>query len=306
MQLPTLPSTVNGPFSTLLLSYRTNNGNYIYQYKLPGMERHEWPLKTDIWCKHCSHPFDTIPIPIPASIDRKRGIYGVYNICCSVGCAAAWLRDHPFPDCAYQRSLLATMATEVFEIREPIRASPPQDRLIVYGGDLTIPAFRNFTNSGIHSLTRDVPFVQHSMVIEDHVPIPHQNISSCEEDILMQDEPMTASGSVPPGGLYEDFLKEKGVCKKISSNKDSTGSKTGGRKLAGTPKTIVTSPPIEATTPNVAVHNTTSGGSKRGRRAGSTAPAKKMEEISTSKRTSPGGGTLMGFIKQPPNKKTKI
>ena len=116
--------------------------------------------------------------------------------------------------------------------------------------------------------------------------------------------PWTASGSVPPGGLYEEFLKEKVVCNKILSNKASTKSKTGGRKIAGKPKTTVLSPPIAAT-PEVAAPNTTSGGAKRGRRAGSTAPAKKMEEISAFKRTSPGGGTLMDFIKQPPNKRTK-
>ncbi len=315
--LPTLPSTIHGPFSNLLLSYRTNNGNYIYQYKLPSMEKAPWPRKTDIWCKHCSHPFDTMPIPIPATIDRKRDVYGVYNKCCSVGCAAAWLRDHPFPDSAYQRSLLATMATEVFDITEPIRSAPPQDRLIVYGGDLTIEEFRNYTNSGIQSLMRDIPFVQHPMVIEDHIPIslltetgsqinPSNNVhlASCEEDILMQDEPMTASGSVPSGGLYGDFLKEKEKSESSSSDERTTTVvaeeriSTAGSKTRKSSRVSVS----EKISKNNQEKNSNEMGGKKGRRG---AVGKKTEN-SELKRTSPGGGTLMDFMKQPPNKKTKM
>ncbi len=171
--LLTLPSPTQGSFITLL-NYRTNDGNYVYQYQLRnGMASDgkptPWPTQTNIWCKHCSHPFDTVPIPIPSSVDRKRNRYGVYNIFCSFGCAAGWLKDHNFPDVAYQRSLLATMATEIFEITEPIRAAPPQDRLIVYGGDLTIEQFRSHTNSGIRSLMRDPTFRQNMRVGEKHV-----------------------------------------------------------------------------------------------------------------------------------------
>lgn len=254
-----LPSPVHGA-PVILLNHRTSKGNYVYQRRLIGtldLERSKeepWPERTKIWCRHDSHPFDTIPIPIPCSADYRLKIYGVYGVFCSFACASAWLKERNFPDAPQQRAMLAEMAHDVFGFEGHIASAPPQDRLKVYGGDMTIEQFRAFSDSGARTFMRVPPFIQHYGVIEDHVPMPispQENSSpsnsaidnsaallhpqhsavrtvamdSCEEDVVMEELTSTATGKVPPGGMFAEFIKKhKEQQASSSSSSGSSGS----------------------------------------------------------------------------------
>lgn len=52
-----------------------------------------WPIKTDTLCHHCCHTFTTIPVPLPYSYDKVRGIYKCRGIFCSWQCVKAYNMD---------------------------------------------------------------------------------------------------------------------------------------------------------------------------------------------------------------------
>jgi len=227
-----LKSTV--AHSTRILSnQRTTNGNYIYYHNLKNPhnleEKGEWPQKTNLWCRYCCHPFDTTPIPIPVSFDRKTKQYAIYGNYCSFACASAWLREHNFPDAACQRSLLSQMARDVFDYMDPIYAAPPSERLIVFGGDMSIEDFRLYSQTGKQCFVRTVPLIGSLRMLEEHVPpgqhqgeeeqtLKQKNHNEqemttksipVEQDIVVHEETITASGRVPPGGLFQAFIEQQ-------------------------------------------------------------------------------------------------
>lgn len=213
-----LKSTV--AHSTRILSnQRTTNGNYIYYHNLNQQSKLEWPNRTSQWCRHCCHSFETTPIPIPVAYDRNTKHFAIYGNYCSFACASAWLREHNFPDVAYQRSLLAQMASQVFDYGDPIFSAPPLERLDVFGGDLSIEQFRVYTGTGKQCYVRTPPLIGSTQMLEEHIPPDvsqsmDANDNFClnmpvEQDIVVHEETITASGKVPPGGLYQEFIQQQ-------------------------------------------------------------------------------------------------
>jgi len=101
--------------------------------------------KTDIWCWWDSHPFGGLPFPLPESYHD--GTYYILGCFCSINCALAYnlyfLKDSKIyqrKSLAYQlyREMYGISSTEELDIREAM----PQKSLDVYGGDMTIKAFR--------------------------------------------------------------------------------------------------------------------------------------------------------------------
>ena len=213
-KIPVLSSPASGPFQAILLNHRTNKNNFIYQYVLPSYQKKGWPEKTSLWCYHCVHPFDSVPIPIPATVDRVTGCYGVYGNFCSFQCAAGWLRDRNFPDVSYQRSLLSSMASEIFDYLDAIKPAPPQIRLKVFGGDMSIEVFRKKKISHtIRSIVRNPPFVQYPMVIEEHTTKLKTSLSlnilnSEEEDVIWQSTHREEFNG-NENNLFANFVKKK-------------------------------------------------------------------------------------------------
>jgi hypothetical protein len=198
-------------------------------------QKGEWPHQTNIWCRYCCHPFDTTPIPMPVSFDRNIKQYAIYGNYCSFACASAWLREHNFPDVAYQRSLLSQMASDVFDYTDPIYAAPPSERLIVFGGDMTIEDFRAYSKTGKQCFVRTVPLIGSLCMLEEHVP-PNQHKREeekeekhnnqeqnqqaiisvpIEQDIVVHEETVTASGKVPEGGLFRAFIEQQQLKKDL-------------------------------------------------------------------------------------------
>lgn len=123
-------------------------------------------------------------------------------IFCSFACAAGWLRDNPSHRLAGERSLLVEMSQDVFGFNDPIYESPPQGDLKIFGGKLDVVEFRDVSaNSELRSFIRDPPFVHNSVLLEEHKIVPYGSPSRPETDLV------TASGDVPQGGLYMQYVQ---------------------------------------------------------------------------------------------------
>lgn len=124
----------------------------------------KWPTHTDAWCLNDSHPFSTIPIPIPRKYDGIRNLYYVFGNFCSVNCAKTYIIEHE-PNISSHRMLLFNqMIRRVFNIHQPVKPAPPRYRLKAYLGDLDILSYRNnFTH--ITSIILEPPFLPSTIII---------------------------------------------------------------------------------------------------------------------------------------------
>lgn len=196
---------------------------------------YKWLSHTKLRCKHCVHSFDSIPVPIPAKYFKNQQKFLVYGLFCSFSCALQFLMERNFPDKDYQISLLFTMAKMIFDILpEDIVPAPPQDRLDIFGGPYSIEHFRSLSNSEVfvRELKREVPFLPMTIGIEKQFEIlniqNHQTTGTTnsilfnpkdltnekeqnDEEFTSENAYITASGKVPIGGLFGQFLNEKKI-----------------------------------------------------------------------------------------------
>lgn len=93
------------------------------------------PLKTDLWCYHDGHPFDTPPI-----VDEQ-----VY---CSWSCRKAYLKEHPSAHSTHMLQTLPMKAHKQSGISGGICAAPPKCALNRFGGPMTIEEFRKVAITG--------------------------------------------------------------------------------------------------------------------------------------------------------------
>lgn len=104
-----------------------------------------WPARWSYWCKHCCHFFDTAPIGIPVRYDDLRERYFCIEPCCSDSCAKARIIGHGWSVGPIGLHF-STMMRKAYGMGWGYRVStaPPQSRLDVFGGDLTIEQFRTY------------------------------------------------------------------------------------------------------------------------------------------------------------------
>jgi len=215
------------PKTRVLSSTQSQNQSYIYFSKFDECGREErnlsWPKKTNIWCFHCCHPFQGVPIPIPCHYCPTREQYTVTGTYCSFACAAAWLRERNFPDATYQRSLLSRMARRIFGFIGPIQVAPPVSRLYVFGGDMSIDEFRDFTGkqNAKQCFLRSPPLVLNLKVLEEHLPFRQGNESSTSSNSSSSSSSSSSSTSgtaAPIGhGSTESLPSVDGVGESSSS-----------------------------------------------------------------------------------------
>lgn len=171
----------------------------------------EWPATTPIWCHHCVHPFDTMPIPIPISRNSKNR-YIVKGIFCGVPCGLRYIEVHGGHDAEEQKMMFRQMAKEVFQVGSAFKAHAAGDALMltVFGGMHSIEEFRNLSDSpGVTLKTLTAPFVQAQMVMEQRgVPRSLALMGSAVRNIkrpAVLPEPPTPD--IAGKGLFDDFVK---------------------------------------------------------------------------------------------------
>src|SRR5437762_605999 len=79
-----------------------------------------WPVKTDKYCEHDSHPFETQPIPAVYGKNEKKGYYLIDGYFCSWGCAKAFLQERGGSKLPLLLLLLKECAVEIFNYTEVI------------------------------------------------------------------------------------------------------------------------------------------------------------------------------------------
>ena len=123
------------------------------------------PERTDLWCSHCKHPFNTSPIGIPINyVDKKKDkiqldkdkVTGVndyfltYHIVCSWSCGLAFINDNSHKSIyKNSKSLFYSLYYKIYNKELKAEPAPSWECLDVHGGNLSIKEFRksfcNFT-----------------------------------------------------------------------------------------------------------------------------------------------------------------
>jgi hypothetical protein len=199
----------------------------------------EWPSTTAIWCHHCAHPFDTMPIPVPISRNSKNR-YIVKGIFCGVPCGLRYIEVHGGHDAEEQKLLFRQMAKDVFKLHDAFKAHAAGDALLltVFGGMHSIEAFRNLSNSpGVTLKTLTAPFVQAQMVTEQRgVPrslaLMGSEIRNIQRPSVLPDPP---APDISGTGLFDEFVKAHARHPEAAAADDG--------KSAADPKTAVTKKP---------------------------------------------------------------
>ena len=102
-----------------------------------------WPEKTQVWCWHCSHPFDNPPCFIPKVWDEKRKRIRYFGVFCSWSCAKTYNFDMGDAKASFRSELITHVARKLHKGQlQKINPAPPRQTLKVFGGYLTISEFR--------------------------------------------------------------------------------------------------------------------------------------------------------------------
>ena len=126
-----------------------------------------WIVPEGVCCWHDLHVFTSTPWPSVRSYDEKKNLYEVFGYFCSGSCAKAYMLERSHVYTAMNLMHLTHMAIHVYGIREPIICAPPQIRLSIMGGDLSITEFRQRHVNNCTSVVVAPPFVTCTMLFEE-------------------------------------------------------------------------------------------------------------------------------------------
>jgi hypothetical protein len=203
----------------------------------------EWPATTHIWCHHCVHPFDTMPIPVPIARNSKNR-YIVKGVFCGVPCGLRYIEVHGGHDAEEQKMMFRQMARDVFHVEGAFKAHAAGDALMltVFGGMHSIEEFRNLSDSpGVTLKTLTAPFVQAQMVMEQRgVPRSLALMGSAVRNIKRPSVlPEPPTPDIAGKGLFDDF---------VAAHAASQASVVGGEhKAAVEPKAAAKKPRAKKT-----------------------------------------------------------
>ena len=102
----------------------------------------EYPSSTTVWCHHCAHPFEGVPVMLPMTrcvISKRFECHGTF---CSFNCAKRQALDMNQPRSLQMCALVSQFYKIVTGVRERVVAAPPRIALKAFGGTMTIEEFR--------------------------------------------------------------------------------------------------------------------------------------------------------------------
>ena len=136
---------------------RPSNSKDVYS-KDDLMKYVRWPIKTEIVCFQCCHPFDGVPVPLPDTYDTRRKVYKCKGNFCSWQCSKSYnlnqTKNFGKGDRNMYISLLAHQTwikyrnnTKHFENMKTyctynINPAPSRELLIMFGGSMGIEEYR--------------------------------------------------------------------------------------------------------------------------------------------------------------------
>jgi hypothetical protein len=131
-----------------------------------------WPTKTDVWCFHCAHPFNTMPVPMVARYDHDRSLAVCFGNFCSPNCGRAYALDHRPLSWSQAVGFYTKILRDCFGIPAETRgrAAWPKERLKTFGGDLTIEEFREGFSTPLVMRVENVSFCMQNLSIVEVSP----------------------------------------------------------------------------------------------------------------------------------------
>ena len=169
---------------------------YSYEEALP------WPPKNwqELCCWHCCHRCPSTPVPLPNAYDRRKDVYHVFGVFCSLPCAKAYLMEHAAFSAGDRTMLLHAMATRFFgHGGEATQPAPPRHRLTMFGGDLSIEAFRS--EHQFLGTTMSPPLIS--------TPEVYERCVAPVADALFKPQPRSVPPPAAASGLFGSFVRQK-------------------------------------------------------------------------------------------------
>ena len=102
----------------------------------------QYPSSTTVWCHHCAHPFDGVPIMLPTMRCATSKRYECHGTFCSFNCAKRRALDLNQPRSFEMCALLSALYRCITGVRQRVIAAPPRIALQVFGGTMSIEEFR--------------------------------------------------------------------------------------------------------------------------------------------------------------------
>lgn len=110
-------------------------------------KNNEWPQTTNICCYWCCNQFSNPPFGIPLKYSNEK--FDVFGCFCSLECAAAFnYESRESHDEKCERFNLLNLLAKKIGHDGPIKVAPSKFSLTMFGGHLTIEAFRRFCTTG--------------------------------------------------------------------------------------------------------------------------------------------------------------
>lgn len=109
----------------------------------------KWPKQTNVHCWWDCHPFNTHPIGIPLRFDILQNRFITYGCFCSFECAMAYKKeDSRLKDISNDLFYNLQSKIQGNSLQKPdtkIKCALPRKSLLIFGGQLTIDAFRKYS-----------------------------------------------------------------------------------------------------------------------------------------------------------------
>lgn len=98
----------------------------------------------DIWCQHCCHPFTGPPVGMPITFNERKQKMVLRGVYCSLRCCLGANREMKDTRALTRPMWIRYMALKVYGVplKQVIRPAPPRRCLTVFGGCLSLEAFR--------------------------------------------------------------------------------------------------------------------------------------------------------------------
>lgn len=106
----------------------------------------EWPISTSIACYWCCHQFNNAPFGIP--IKHMKEKFYVYGCFCSLECASSYnFDDKSNIEEMWERYSLINFLSRTIGLKNVVKPAPSRLCLKLFGGQMDIESFREYTNS---------------------------------------------------------------------------------------------------------------------------------------------------------------
>lgn len=148
-------------------------------------------------CWHCCETIDSAEclIPLPKVYDHNERLFHVYGATCSPGCAKAYILEHTTFDRGQHLNVLAKMLRDVYNVSDPVIATPPRASLRRFGG-----VFDPRRQTKAECRVVEPPFVSYCMLVDERMH--HHSHATVEHGVGRRET--GPGGDVEMGGVVED------------------------------------------------------------------------------------------------------